>query len=161
VIFSDFQLGCEIIDLFFAGTETTSTTLRWAIYYMAMYPEIQERVQKEIDSQIGTDRLPTMKDKLLLPYTEAVLMEVQRVATILPMGVWHCNNTEDVEMDGYVIPRGTRVGANIYYVHRDPKTWVDPDNFNPSNFIDENGKLRNQDKLIPFEIGKTCKMLGN
>jgi hypothetical protein len=73
---SGFQLTCEIIDLFFAGTETTSTTLRWAIYYMAKYPEIQECVQNEIDAQIGSDRLPSMKDKLLLPYTEAVLNEV-------------------------------------------------------------------------------------
>ncbi|XP_064648389.1 cytochrome P450 2J4-like [Lineus longissimus] len=152
--FTSFQLTCEIVDLFFAGTETTSTTLRWAIYYMAKYPEIQARVQTEIDAQIGKDRLPTMKDKLLLPYTEAVLMEIQRKATILTFGVLHSNNEQDITIGGYTIPKASRVGANVYAIHHDPKIWQDPDHFNPDNFLDSNGKLKNQDKLIPFLIGR-------
>ena len=121
---------------------------------MVKFPEIQAKVQSEIDTQIGRDRLPTMKDKLLLPYTEAVLMEVQRMATILPEGVGHANLNRDIEIDGYVIPKGMLVAVNILNVHRDPDTWPDPDNFNPDNFLDKDGKLINQDRLIPFGIGK-------
>ncbi len=76
-------------ELFGAGTETTSTTLRWALLYMIAFPDIQSRVQKEIDDAVGRNRLPRLSDKLELPYTEAVLNEIQRMGSIVPLGVPH------------------------------------------------------------------------
>ena len=83
------NLKVTLFDLFLAGSETTSTTLTWAALYMVRYPEIQTRVQEELDQVVGGDRLPSMKDKADLPYTEAVVMEIQRHANIVPMGVQH------------------------------------------------------------------------
>ena len=78
-----------LLDLFIAGSETTSTTLTWAALYMVRYPEIQEKVQKEIDSVVGLNRSPSMTDKPHMKYTEAVIMEIQRHSNIVPMGLRH------------------------------------------------------------------------
>ena len=83
------NLRNTLFDLFLAGSETTSTTPTWAALYMVRYPEIQTRVQEELDQVVGGDRLPSMKDRAGLPYTEAVIMEIQRHANIVPMGVQH------------------------------------------------------------------------
>ena len=83
------NLKVTLFDLFLAGSETTSTSLTWAALYMVRYPEVQTRVQEELDQVVGVERLPSMKDKADLPYTEAVIMEIQRHANIVPMGVQH------------------------------------------------------------------------
>ena len=88
-------------DLFGAGTETTTTTLYWALLYMIAFPDIQSRVQQEIDDAAGRNRLPRLSDKPELPYTEAVLHEVQRIGSIIPLGVPH-KCMEDVTLRGYV-----------------------------------------------------------
>merc|ERR1719384_301834 len=72
------NLKVTLFDLFLAGSETTSTTLTWAALYLVRYPEVQSRVQEELDQVVGQDRLPAMKDRADLPYTEAVMMEIQR-----------------------------------------------------------------------------------
>ena len=69
------QLGMDnlkvtLFDLFLAGSETTSTTLTWAVLFMVRYPEVQRKVQEELDEVVGLQRLPSMKDKAELPYTE-------------------------------------------------------------------------------------------
>ncbi|XP_072039543.1 cytochrome P450 2C11-like [Amphiura filiformis] len=76
--FSDVELLAVVKDFFGAGTETTSTTLRWALLYMLKYPDVQKRVHEEIDSVVGRDRLPKLSDKTNLPYTVAVIEEIQR-----------------------------------------------------------------------------------
>ena len=82
------SLLLTVVQLFAAGTETTVNTLRWALMYMMEYPEIQSRLQKEIDSVVSRNRLPRVGDKL--PYTEATIMEVQRIASIAPLGMLLC-----------------------------------------------------------------------
>lgn len=79
------SLRLTVRQLFVAGTETSVNTLRWILMYMMEYPEIQNRLQKEIDSVVGRNRLPRVGDKL--PFTEATIMEVQRIATIAPLGM--------------------------------------------------------------------------
>ncbi|NXU64700.1 CP2D3 protein, partial [Horornis vulcanius] len=93
-------------DLFTAGSETTSTTLRWALLYMLLHPEIQSKVQAEIDEVIGRERPPTMKDQASMPYTNAVIHEVQRCGDIVPVGLPHMTY-RDTELQGFFIPKVT------------------------------------------------------
>ena len=88
----------------------------------------------------------------LLPYTEAVILEVQRCASLVPLGVPHMTH-EDVTIDGYTIPEGTVVAANLYSIHRDPRYWKNPEKFDPLRFLDENKKLLRPDGFAPFSIG--------
>ncbi|XP_072043090.1 cytochrome P450 2J2-like [Amphiura filiformis] len=146
------SLTATAMFLFLAGTETSTTTSRWALLYMMMYPEIQAKVQQEIDTVVGRMRMPQWADRLLLPYTEAVLLEIQRIRTVLPLGVPHVAS-EDTTLAGYDIPKGTYVVANVWALHNDPDVWAEPDQFKPERFLDEDGKLSYREELIPFSTG--------
>ena len=85
----DDQLVMTLTDLFIAGSETTATTLRWAVLYLIHNPEIQNRMRKEIDDVIGSSQIPSMTHKMSLPFSEAVILEVQRIGSIAPFSVVH------------------------------------------------------------------------
>ncbi|XP_069486964.1 cytochrome P450 2U1 isoform X2 [Ambystoma mexicanum] len=88
-IFSEDYLFYIIGDLFIAGTDTTTNTLLWCVLYMALHPDIQEKVQSEVDAVIGRDRPPSLIDKPSMPFTEATIMEVQRMTVVVPFSVPH------------------------------------------------------------------------
>ncbi|MGH0152509.1 UNVERIFIED_CONTAM: hypothetical protein FKN15_022322 [Acipenser sinensis] len=141
------------LDLFVAGTETTATTLRWALLYMIKYPQIQEKVQAEIDRVIGQARQPSMEDKPNMPYTDAVIHEVQRMGNIVPLNVPRMS-TEDTMLGGYFLPKGTQVFANLTSVLFDKNEWQTPDTFNPEHFLDAEGQFVRREAFMPFSAGK-------
>ncbi|XP_078597942.1 cytochrome P450 2U1-like [Branchiostoma floridae x Branchiostoma japonicum] len=151
--FTEQQNILVVMDLFLAGTETTSTTLRWALLYMILHPDMQEKVQQEIDSVIGQSQDPSMAHRTQMPYTEATLTEVSRLASIAPLSVPHAASN-DVTFRGYHIPKGTVVQANLWAVHHDPQLWPDPHRFDPARFLDDAGKFVKRDEVIPFSIGR-------
>ncbi|XP_029005207.1 cytochrome P450 2J2-like [Betta splendens] len=157
---SDPQAGFNIetlqictIDLIEAGTETTATTLRWGLVFMMNYPHIQEKVQAEIDRVIGQSRQPTMADRPNLPYTDAVIHEVQRVGNIVPLG-FPKMSSKDTELGGYFIPKGTSTTTILSSVLYDKNEWETPDTFNPEHFLDSNGQFRRRQAFFPFSAGK-------
>ncbi|XP_060570296.1 cytochrome P450 2J6-like [Ruditapes philippinarum] len=139
-----------IMDLFIAGSETTSNTVNWCILYMQEYPYIQEKCQQEISEKCG-DKVVTWADRGSLPYIEATLLEIQRLANIAPMSVPHTNEV-DIELGGYFIPRRSLIVASLYSSNIDPRHWDEPEIFKPERFM-ENGKLKKNQALIPFSIG--------
>ncbi|XP_029417535.1 cytochrome P450 2J3 isoform X2 [Nannospalax galili] len=102
--FNEENLICSTLDLFFAGTETTSTTLRWALLYLALYPEVQEKAQDEIDRVIGQGRQPSLGDRESMPYTNAVIHEVQRMGNIIPLNVPR-EVIADTTLAGFHLPK--------------------------------------------------------
>ncbi|XP_010963135.1 vitamin D 25-hydroxylase [Camelus ferus] len=151
--FSKENLIFSVGELIIAGTETTTNVLRWAVLFMALYPNIQGRVQKEIDLIIGPSGKPSWDDKCKMPYTEAVLHEVLRFCNIVPLGIFHATS-EDAVVRGYSIPKGTTVITNLYSVHFDEKYWRDPDIFYPERFLDSNGHFVRKEALVPFSLGR-------
>ncbi|XP_005923249.1 cytochrome P450 2J2 [Haplochromis burtoni] len=145
-------LACTL-DLIEAGTETSSTTLRWALVFMINYPEIQEKVQAEIDRVVGQSRLPTLTDRPKLPYTDAVIHETQRVGNIVPLGLPKMAS-KDSTLGGYFIPKGTAVTTILSSVLFDKNEWETPDVFNPEHFLDSEGKFQKRDAFLPFLAGK-------
>ncbi|XP_006879893.1 PREDICTED: cytochrome P450 2J2-like [Elephantulus edwardii] len=150
--FHEENLVCSTLDLFFAGTETTSSTLRWALLYMVMNPEIQEKVQAEIDRVLGQTQQPSMADRDHMPYTNAVIHEVQRMGNIIPLNAPR-EVAFDTTLGGYDLPKGTMIMTNLTALHRDPKEWATPDTFNPEHFL-ENGQFKKRESFMPFSIGK-------
>ncbi|AWP11013.1 putative cytochrome P450 2J6-like [Scophthalmus maximus] len=140
-------------DLFGAGTETTSTTLRWAFLYMAKYTEIQEKVQAEIDRVIGQSRQPSMEDCANLPYTDAVIHEVQRMGNIVPLSLPHITN-RDLKLGGYTVPKGVTIIPNLTSVLFEKTQWETPHVFNPGHFLNQEGKFVKRDAFVPFSAGK-------
>ncbi|XP_072036984.1 cytochrome P450 2U1-like [Amphiura filiformis] len=150
---NEFNLTVTIKQMFIAGTDTTALTLRWAMLYMALNPTIQKNVHDEIDEAVGRNRLPKLADKPNLQYTQAVLLEIQRMASISRLGVPHgCTKTTTVR--GVTIPEGFIVVSNLWAVHRDPDLWPEPWKFKPERFLDDNGQVVNRDELIPFSTGR-------
>ncbi|XP_069593143.1 cytochrome P450 2D14-like [Ranitomeya imitator] len=151
--FHDGNLLMTTYDLFSVGTETTSSTMRWAVLFMLLYPDVQSKVQEEIDRVIGRERKPTMADVLQMPYTNAVIHEVQRYGDISPLALPHMTY-RDMEIKGYLIPKGTTIIINLSSVLKDPEVWKKPLQFYPKHFLDENGKFIKQAAFIPFSAGR-------
>ncbi|NWV44125.1 CP2DH protein, partial [Grantiella picta] len=140
-------------DLFTAGSETTSTTLRWALLYMLLHPEIQSKVQAEIDKVIGRGRPPTMKDQASMPYTNAVIHEVQRYGNTVPIALPHMTY-RDTELQGFFIPKGTTIITNLSSVLKDETVWEKPNEFYPEHFLDANGQFVKPEAFMPFSAGR-------
>ncbi|KAJ0008635.1 hypothetical protein NQD34_016050 [Periophthalmus magnuspinnatus] len=151
--FDETNLAYCAMDLFLAGTETTSTSLQWTLIYLIKHPEVQEKVQEEIDSVIGQNRLPTMADRANLPYTDAVVHEIQRIGNIVPLNGMRMAS-KDTTLGGYFIPKGTSIMPLLHSVLFDKTEWETPDMFNPGHFLDKDGKFIKRDSLLPFSAGK-------
>ncbi|XP_027734823.1 cytochrome P450 2J2-like isoform X2 [Empidonax traillii] len=149
-------IACTL-DLMFAGTETTSSTLRWALLFMALHPEIQAHVQAEIDAVIGQARQPVLEDRNNMPYTNAVIHEVQRKANIVPLSMPRMA-AKDTTLDGFFIPKGTVLTINISSVMFDKNEWETPDTFNPQHFL-KDGKFWKRESFLAFSVGKFCKIV--
>ena len=152
------SMETTIQNLFSAGTSTTATTLRWCILWMLRRPEVQTRIQNEMDAVVGRQRLPKISDKHSLNYTRAALLEIQRIASQSRLGVPHASACETT-ICGYTIPKGAIIMSNKWAIHHDPELWSDPEVFKPERFLDNDGKFRPSPEVIPFGIGKAIKFL--
>ncbi|XP_043192203.1 cytochrome P450 2J4-like isoform X2 [Amphibalanus amphitrite] len=151
--FTDEVLARSIGDMFSAGSDTTSTTLRWAFCLLCARPEAQRRIQAEIDQVVGASRPPSAADRQQMPFTEAFLMETQRFGDIVPMGVLH-SAEQEFELGGYTIPRGTILVSLLRAIHRNPAHFPEPEQFKPERFLDREGRVRPSKALMPFSVGK-------
>ncbi|XP_004620833.3 cytochrome P450 2B11-like [Sorex araneus] len=147
------NLVISALSLFSAGTETTSTTLRYGLLIMLKYPHITDRIQKEIEQVIGSDRAPALKDRANMPYTDAVIHEIQRFADLFPIGMPRIV-TKNTHIRGYFIPKGTEVLPILSSALNDPHYFGKPETFNPDHFLDANGALKKSDAFMPFSLGK-------
>uniref|UniRef100_A0A8C5IRW4 Cytochrome P450 2K1-like n=1 Tax=Junco hyemalis TaxID=40217 RepID=A0A8C5IRW4_JUNHY len=141
-----------VSNLFTAGVETISTTLNWGFLLMLKYPEIQKKVQDEIEQVIGSNP-PRIEHRAQMPYTDAVIHEIQRYANILPLDLPH-ETAADVTLQGYFIPKGTYIVPLLTSVLKDESQWEKPDMFYPEHFLDANGKFVKKDAFMPFSAGR-------
>ncbi|XP_047450142.1 cytochrome P450 2F3-like [Mugil cephalus] len=147
------NLVSTVLNLFLAGTETTSSTIRYALSVLIRYPSIQEKMQQEIDTVIGQERCPNMEDRKSLPFTDAVIHEVQRFLDIAPFSLPHYA-LHDVSFRGYTIPKGTVIIPLLHSVLKEEKQWETPWSFNPKHFLDQNGNFKKNPAFLPFSAGK-------
>ena len=149
------HLRNSLLDLFLAGAETTSSTLTWAMLYMVREPEVQKRVQSELDTVVGRSRLPASTDKPHLPYTQATIREIMRCGNIVPRGVHHYNS-EPILVNGYTLPANCgRIQPLMSLILHDENHWEGGRLFRPERHLEAGGTiLRKDDHFIPFSTGK-------
>uniref|UniRef100_A0A8C9NX30 Uncharacterized protein n=1 Tax=Spermophilus dauricus TaxID=99837 RepID=A0A8C9NX30_SPEDA len=146
--FNDENLRVMVLDLFTAGMVTTSTTMAWAPLLMILHPDVQRHVQQEIDEVIGQVRQPEMGDQARMPFTMAVIHEVQRFGDIIPLGMPHMTSC-DVEVQGFFIPKGTTLITNLSSVLKDETVWE-----KPLRFLDAQGHFVKREAFMPFSAGR-------
>lgn len=115
--------------------------------------DIQRKMKKEIEDVVGDGRLPCLSDKPNLPYCEAVMHESLRLGNIVPFAIPHYV-TNDIFHKGYKIPKNSVIIPSLDSVAYDEKLFPDSHVFNPERFLDANGKVCGQDKVLTFSLGE-------
>ncbi|XP_076636803.1 methyl farnesoate epoxidase [Colletes latitarsis] len=156
--FTENQLTYVLKDLFIAGVDTTDNTIGFIIAFLVVHEDVQNKVHDEIDKVIGRDICPSLSDKNRLPYLNAVLTEVSRVANITATTIPH-RALADSNLLGFEIKKNYSLLANLKSVHMDKEHWGDPKEFRPERFIDENGQFVDDPWVMPFGLGRR-KCLG-
>lgn len=124
------QVICS--EMLAGGTDTQAATMEWFILALCNYPEVQQRVQEEVDSVLQ-GAPPTGEDRKRLPYLSCIISEVHRRWTILPLALPHSTDV-DVVVQGHRIPANTTVVINQWALNHDPEVWPEPSNFDPDRF---------------------------
>ncbi|XP_043722163.1 flavonoid 3',5'-hydroxylase 2-like [Telopea speciosissima] len=154
---SDINIKALLLNLFSAGTDTSSSIIEWALAEMMKNPSILEKAHAEMDEVIGRNRRLEESDISKLPYLQAICKETFRKHPSTPLNLPRVS-TEACEVNGYYIPKNTRLSVNIWGIGRDPNVWEKPIEFTPERFLSgRNAKIDprgNDFELIPFGAGR-------
>nr|XP_023411700.1 cytochrome P450 3A8-like isoform X1 [Loxodonta africana] len=148
---TDMELVAQSIIFIFAGYETTSTTLSFLMYLLATHPDIQQKLQKEIDAAFPNKASPTYDVMLQMEYLDMVVNETLRLFPIVGRIERVCK--KDVEISGVTIPKGAVAMVPAFALHRDPEHWPEPEKFIPERFSKENKDSIDPYLYLPFGIG--------
>ncbi|TFK74293.1 cytochrome P450 [Pluteus cervinus] len=150
----DTIVGDMAVGIFGAGFETTATALMSLFLALTLYPEVQRKAQQEIVKVMGEHRLPSLKDRPHLPYLEAIYREILRWRPPLPLDLPHKMNEPDT-YEGYFIPSGTLILANIWAMTRDESVYPEPEEFRPERFLNPDGTLNDSDdRVLAYGFGR-------
>jgi cytochrome P450 len=149
-VMTDRQLRDEVMTILLAGHETTSLALAWAWYLLSQHPDVQRRLENELDSVLG-GRLPAYDDLSRLPYTRMVIEEALR----LYPPAWGISRQAlgSDEIGGYHLPRGWLVFIIPFVMHRHRAYWEEPESFDPERFTPERSAARPKFVYLPFGAG--------
>ncbi|KAF7348383.1 hypothetical protein MSAN_01792300 [Mycena sanguinolenta] len=136
-----------------AAVDTTTTTLKAFIMVMAMNPQVAKKAQNELDAVVGLGFLPGFEHRSALPYCEAVLREVFRWKPAFPFAIPHAASDNDI-YEGYFIPKGTMVLPNVWAMVHDESVYPNPDRFDPERFLNADGQLNADDRILGFGFGR-------
>ncbi|KAA0188387.1 Cytochrome P450 CYP3214A3 [Hyalella azteca] len=141
-----------INELFFAGSDTVHSMMKWVAYLLARYPEYATRMQQQIDAVVPRDRMVSLDDKPNLPLIEAFTVEALRYSSMLVFNIQR-SATRNTNINGYFIPKGTIVSVANYSIHHDPRYWDDPHKFYPERFLDDSATKYTAPKQGFFAFG--------
>ena len=153
----EMRIKCTVFNLFNAGTFTSSSSYYSFLNLMIWYPQVQRKLQEEVDRLVGPNRKVTLNDRQNMPYTQATVLELLRYTSIVPLSVPHeslCITT----LGGRTIPAGVQVVTNLYALHHDEEFWENPYEFHPERFLDAYGEIQSplsdvRRHLMPFGAG--------
>ncbi|XP_057965739.1 flavonoid 3'-monooxygenase CYP75B137-like [Malania oleifera] len=148
------HLKALLMDMVVGSTDTSSSTVEFAMAELINKPELMRNAQEELDAVVGKDSTVDECHIHKLPYLQAVMKEILRLHPVLPLLVPHCPS-QSCTVGGYHIPKGARVFVNAWAIHRDSCIWENPSEFNPERFFggkwdDDGGGF----SYIPFGSGR-------
>nr|XP_043612896.1 cytochrome P450 76C1-like [Erigeron canadensis] len=151
------QIKALLLDIMVAGTETTSTLTEWAMAEIMKNHNVMKKVQEELAQVVGANNIVEESHLSRLQYLDATIKETFRLHPILPFLFPHLPS-QDCTVGGYNIPKGCSVFLNVWSIHRDPRYWNNPLEFNPERFLINKFDYKGKDlKFFPFGSGRrTC-----
>ncbi|XP_006656799.1 cytochrome P450 76C2-like [Oryza brachyantha] len=144
-----------LCDLYGAGGSSTAALVEWGMADLIQHPEVMSKVKEELARVLGDKPVMDESDIARLPYLHAVVKEILRLRTVLPLVPRKAE--ADIEVNGYRIPRGTNVILNAWAINRDAAAWPEPDRFMPERFVGggETRSYLGQDfDMVPFGVGR-------
>ncbi|XP_036590375.1 cytochrome P450 1A1-like [Trichosurus vulpecula] len=155
VLLSEKKTVNTVLDIFGAGFDTITTAISWSLMYLVAKPEIQKKIQEELDMVIGRERWPQLSDKPQLPYMEAFILETFRHSSFLPFTIPH-STTRATTLNNFYIPKGRCVFVNQWQINHDQKIWGDPSVFRPERFLRADGTINKalSEQVTMFGLGK-------
>ncbi|KAJ8383457.1 hypothetical protein AAFF_G00220530 [Aldrovandia affinis] len=143
----------EEVDTFmFRGHDTTAASMNWAIHLIGSHPEVQRKVQQELQEVFGqSDRPINTEDLKKLRYLECVIKESLRLFPVVPF--FARTICEDCNINGFKVPKGANAIIIPYALHRDPRYFPNPEEFRPERFLPENSEGRHPYAYVPFSAG--------
>jgi cytochrome P450 len=148
---SDSQLRDEIFTIFLAGYESTATALSWSLFLLSQHPDIDSKLQQEVDDCLG-GRIPTMEDIPRLHYTRMVIDEAIRLYPSFPM-YFRTSRGED-QLGPYTVPGNASIVVSPYATHHSPEYWDDPERFDPERFAPGRMSTGSKRAYYPFGQGR-------
>ncbi|CAI4226462.1 unnamed protein product [Auanema sp. JU1783] len=145
------EIQPEVDTFMFEGHDTTSTGISWALHLIGNHPEIQRKIQAEIDEVLGNRSEVTPADISRFTYLECCIKESLRLYPSVPIITRELNHDEVI--NGVTIPKGTPILLNQYLTHRDPNQWEDPEKYIPERFSQDNNISRHSYSYVPFSAG--------
>ncbi|XP_032889939.1 steroid 17-alpha-hydroxylase/17,20 lyase [Amblyraja radiata] len=151
---TDDHLQMTMADIFGAGVETTSTTIAWIILYLLHHPQVQTKIQEEIENNVGHERPPKISDRCNLHFLNATISETLRIQPVAPLLIPHVALV-DTSIGDYTIPKDSNVIINLWAIHHDEKEWKSPGTYDPTRFLDTEGKYMHSPSpsFLPFGAG--------
>lgn len=137
-----------------AGMDTSATVIGWAMSELIKHPHIMKKLQEELENEIGLDKIVEESDLERLEYLKMVVKEIFRLYPPAPLLLPH-ESLQDCIVDGFHIPKKSRIIINVWAIGRDQNSWIDPHKFDPERFIDSQVDVKGRDfQLIPFGSGR-------
>nr|AJD87467.1 cytochrome P450 CYP76AD11 [Phytolacca americana] len=148
------EINHLLVDIFDAGTDTTSSTFEWAMAELVRNPEMMKKAQDEIEQVLGKDAIIQESDIPKMPYLQAIIKETLRLhpptVFLLPRKA-----SSNVELYGYVVPKNAQILVNLWAIGRDPTVWDNPNMFSPERFLNSDIDVKGRDfGLLPFGAGR-------
>ena len=142
----------QVLTMLIAGHDTSTALLAWALYLLGAHPEAMAEMRSEVDRVLTSDcKPPTVEQLNALQYTDQVIKEALRLYP--PIHVGNRMAREDMEVQGYRVPAGTRIMYSIYLSHRDVDQWEAPERFCPARFDRQSERRRPPFTYVPFGGG--------
>ncbi|KAL3343089.1 hypothetical protein AABB24_026912 [Solanum stoloniferum] len=152
---SDSDMIAVLWEMIFRGTDTVAILLEWILARMVLHPDIQAKVQSEIDTVVGTDRAVCDSDLPNLQYLQAIVKETLRVHPPGPLLSWARLAIHDTSVGPHFIPAGTTAMVNMWAITHDERIWAQPEEFMPERFLEEDVAIMGSDlRLAPFGSGR-------
>ena len=137
-----------------ASMDTSATAVEWTFTELLRHPYVIKKLQKEIEEKVGMERTVEESDLEGLEYLDMVIKETFRLHPVAPLLLPH-EAIEDCIVDGFHIPKKSRIIINTTAIGRDPTVWTEPERFFPERFAENNVDIRGRDfRLLPFGSGR-------